>query len=71
MILMLETVLICKISNYTAKGLETILEAKLLKFSVRKKQDRLTVKNENVFSYGQVGNRPSLAFAECLTKCEC
>ena len=71
MILMLESVLICKMSNYTAKGLETILEAKLLKFSVRKKQDRLTVKNENVISYGQVGNRPSLAFAECLTKCEC
>ena len=71
MILMLESDLICKMSNYTAKGLETILEAKLLKFSVRKKQDRLTVKNENVISYGQVGNRPSLAFAECLTKCEC
>lgn len=54
-----------------AKGLEKILEAKILKFSVRKEQDRLTGKNENVFSYGQVGNRPSLAFAECLTKCEC
>jgi hypothetical protein len=71
MILKLESVLICKMSNYTAKGLRTILEAKLLKFSVRKEQDRLAGKNENVFSYGQVGNRPSLAFAECLTKCEC
>ena len=58
-------------SNYMAMGLETILEAKILKFSVRKEQDRLAGKNENVFSYGQVGNRPSLAFAECLTKCEC
>ena len=57
-------------SNYMAKGLGTILEAKLLKFSLRKEQERLAGKNENVFSYGQVGNRPSLAFAECLTKCE-
>lgn len=46
-----------------AKGLRTILEAKILKFSVRKEQDRLTGKNENVFSYGQVGNRPSAEFS--------
>ena len=71
MILMLESVLICKMSNYTAKGLGTILKAKLSKFSLRKEQERLAGKNENVFSYEQVGNRPSLAFAECLTKCEC
>ena len=71
MILKLESALKCQISNYMAKGLEKILEAKILKFSVRKEQDRLTGKNENVFSYGQVGNRPSLAFAECLTKCGC
>ena len=71
MLLKLESVLICHMSNYMAMGLETILEAKILKFSVRKEQDRLAGKNENVFSYGQVGNRPSLAFAECLTKCEC
>ena len=58
-------------SNYMAKGLEKILEAKILKFSVRKEQDRLAGKNENVFSYGQVGNRTSLVFAECLTKCGC
>ena len=58
-------------SNYMAKGLEKILEAKILKFSVRKEQDRLVGKNENVFNYGQVGNRTSLVFAECLTKCGC
>lgn len=71
MILMLESVLMNKISNYMAKGLEKILEAKILKFSVQKEQDRLAGKNENVFSYGQVGNRTSLVFAECLTKCGC
>lgn len=48
MILMLESVLICKMSNYTAKGLETILEAKILKFFVRKEQDRLA---ESILNY--------------------
>lgn len=34
--------------NYTAKGLETILEVKILKFSVRKEQDRLA---ESILNY--------------------
>lgn len=53
------------------KGIKTILEAKLLKFSLRKEQDRLTGKNEIVFDRKQVENRANLAFAKCLTKCEC
>ena len=43
-------------SNYTAKGLRTILEAKLLKFSVRKEQDRLTGKNEIAFEQKLIEN---------------
>ena len=46
MILKLEPALKCQMSNYTAKGLETILEAKILKFFVRKEQDRLAGKSE-------------------------
>ena len=48
MILMLESVLMRKMSNYMAKGLRMILEAKLLKFSVRKEQDRLA---ESILNY--------------------
>ena len=36
MILKLESALKCQMSNYMAKGLEKILEAKILKFSVQK-----------------------------------
>lgn len=58
-------------SNYMAKGLGKNLEAKLLKFSLRKEQDRLAGKKEIAFGREQVGNEASLAFAKCLTKCEC
>ena len=68
MILMLESFLMRKMSNYMAKGLETILEAKILKFSVRKEQDRLTGKNENVFSYGQVENWVKFSICKILDK---
>ena len=53
MILKLESTLKCQMSNYMAKGLEKILEAKILKFSVRKEQDRLAGKNENVLAMGK------------------
>ena len=56
MILMLESVLICQMSNYTAKGLETILETKLLKLSLQKKQDRLAGKNEIAFEHKLIEN---------------
>ena len=55
-------------SNYMAKGLEKILEAKILKFSVRKEQDRLAGKNENVFSYGQVENWVKFSICKILDK---
>ena len=48
MILKLESTLKCQMSNYMAKGLEKILEAKILKFSVRKEQDRLA---ESILNY--------------------
>jgi len=48
MILKLESALKCQMSNYMAKGLEKILEAKILKFSVRKEQDRLA---ESILNY--------------------
>lgn len=48
MILKLESALKCQMSNYMAKGLEKILEAKILKFSVRKEQDRLV---ESILNY--------------------
>ena len=48
MILKLESVLMRKMSNYTAKELEKILEAKILKFFVRKEQDRLV---ESILNY--------------------
>ena len=48
MILKLESALKCQMSNYMAKGLEKILEAKVLKFSVRKEQDRLA---ESILNY--------------------
>ena len=53
------------------KGIRKDFRSKNIEIFCTEKQDRLTGKNENVFSYGQVGNRPSLAFAECLTKCGC
>lgn len=48
MILKLESALKCQMSNYMAKGLEKILEAKISKFSVRKEQDRLA---ESILNY--------------------
>lgn len=48
MILKLESALKCQMSNYMAKGLEKILEEKILKFSVRKEQDRLA---ESILNY--------------------
>ena len=68
MILKLESALKCQMSNYMAKGLEKILEAKILKFSVRKEQDRLAGKNENVFSYGQVENWVKFSICKILDK---
>ena len=68
MILMLESVLMRKMSNYMVKGLETILEAKILKFSVRKEQDRLTGKNEIAFCYEQVENRVKFSICKILDK---
>lgn len=48
MILKLESALKCQMSNYTANGLEKILEVKILKFFVRKEQDRLA---ESILNY--------------------
>lgn len=66
--LMLESVLICKMSNYTAKGLETILEVKLLKLSLRKEQDRLAGKKEIAFDCKQAGNRAKFGIRRMLDK---
>lgn len=68
MILMLESVLMRKMSNYMAKGLEKILEVKILKFSVRKEQDRLTRKNEIAFCYEQVENWVKFSICKILDK---
>ena len=68
MILKLESALKCQMSNYMAKGLEKILEAKILKFSVRKEQDRLAGKNEIAFCYEQVENRVKFSIYEILDK---
>ena len=55
-------------SNYMVKGLEKILEAKILKFSVRKEQDRLAGKNEIVFGYEQVENQTKFSIYAMLDK---
>ena len=68
MILKLESTLKCQMSNYMAKGLEKILEAKILKFSVRKEQDRLAGKNEIVFGYEQVENQTKFSIYAMLDK---
>lgn len=68
MILKLESALKCQMSNYMAKGLEKILEEKILKFSVRKEQDRLTGKNEIAFGYEQVENRTKSSIRKTLDK---
>ena len=68
MILKLESALKCQMSNYMAKGLEKILEAKILKFSVRKEQDRLAGKNEIVFGYEQVENQTKFSIYAMLDK---
>ena len=68
MILKLESVLKCQMSNYMAKGLERILEAKILKFSVRKEQDRRAGKNEIAFCYEQVENWVKFSIYEILDK---
>ena len=68
MILKLESALKCQMSNYMAKGLGTILEAKLLKFSLRKEQDRLAEKNEIAFEHKQVENRTKFSIRKMLDK---
>lgn len=68
MILKLESALMRKMSNYMAKGLEKILEAKILKFSVRKEQDRLAGKNEIAFCYEQVENWVKFSICKILDK---
>ena len=68
MILKLESALKCQMSNYMAKGLEKILEAKILKFSVREEQDRLAGKNEIVFGYEQVENQTKFSIYAMLDK---
>ena len=68
MILKLESALKCYMPNYMAKGLEKILEAKILKFSVREEQDRLAGKNEIVFGYEQVENQTKFSIYAMLDK---
>ena len=53
MILKLESALKCQMSNYMAKGLEKVLEAKILKFSVRKEQDRLAERMKMYLAMGK------------------